>query len=75
MVEQKDIKLKEFLSALNFDVSNLENDSSILPKKLLECCASLSTRPSLLNEIPKLMGGIKVLKILSVSIKLKFCLF
>ena len=59
-IEDKDSKLEEFLIALNIDVSNLnDNRSTLLPKNLLECCASLSTRPNLLTEIPKHMGGIK----------------
>ena len=58
--EVKNEKLNEFLSALNIDVSKLNNQHlTILPKNLLECCASLSTRSNLLTEIPKIMGGKK----------------
>lgn len=59
-VEEKDSQLNQFMQALQINQLHLDNfDYLKLPKQLLECCASLSVRRSLLtDEIPKAMKSI-----------------
>ena len=59
-VEEKNNQLNQFLQALQINQLHLDNfDYLKLPKQLLECCASLSVRRSLLTEeIPKAMKSI-----------------
>jgi len=56
----KSAQLNQFLSALQINKLHLNNfDYLKLPKQLLECCASLSVRQSLLKqEIPETMKSI-----------------
>ena len=59
-VEDKNNQLNQFMTALQINQLHLDNfDYLKLPKELLECCASISVRPSLLREeIPKAMKSI-----------------
>lgn len=60
-IEEKDTQLNQFLTALQIDQLHLNNfDYLKLPKQLLECCASISVRPSLLSEeIPKAVNSLR----------------
>lgn len=66
--EEKDAQLDQFMTALQVDQLYLDNfDYLKLPKKLLECCASVSVRPKLVKEeLPQLMK-----QIVDVSVQVK----
>jgi len=59
-VDDKNAQLNQFMSALQINQLHLDNfDYLKLPKQLLECCAAISVKPSLLKEdIPKAMKSI-----------------
>jgi len=59
-VDEKNSQLNQFMSALQINQLHLDNfDYLKLPKQLLECCAAISVKPTLLKEdIPKAMKSI-----------------
>lgn len=59
-IDDKNAQLNQFMSALQIDQLHLDNyDYLKLPKQLLECCAAISVKPSVLKEdIPKAMKSI-----------------
>lgn len=59
-VTEKNTQLEQFMAALQINQLHLDNfDYLKLPKELLECCASISVRPTLITEdIPKAMKSI-----------------
>ena len=69
-VGDKSAQLNQFLSALQINQLHLNNfDYLKLPKQLLECCASLSVRQSLLKqEIPETMKSIVNVSVQTKSI-------
>ncbi len=67
-LDEKNTQLNQFMSALQINQLHLDNfDYLKLPKQLLECCAAISVKPSLLKEdIPKTM-----ISIVNVSVQAK----
>ena len=57
-VEDKNLKLSKFMSAIDLDDLQRESDSNKLPNELIECCASLSARPNLVNELTEKTHGL-----------------
>jgi hypothetical protein len=57
LVDEKNMKLSKFLSAIDLNDLERENEFLKLPNELIECCASLNVRTSVVNDLSEKTQG------------------